>query len=192
MAGSPEFYHRHLPHWQPKGAVFFLTFRLKFSLPGPAVGLLREQWRTGAASGNGGEGFVKWDSFLDQAQSGPRWLERADVAGAVSQALRDGDRRQYVLYAYCIMPNHVHAVLEPEEMQLSKVMRLLKGRTARTANTLLCREGAFWQDETYDRVIRDNNEFKNIIGYLLNNPVKAGLVLRWTDWPWTYCREGLI
>ena len=162
------------------------------------MALLHEEKRSGTASIKDGESFVKWDSFLDQAESGPRWLKRVDVAGVVAQALRDGDGQGYTLYVYCIMPNHVHAVFEPlmeaasQAVQLDKIMRSLKGPTARSANLLLYRQGPFWQDETYDHVVRDNREFARIIGYVVNNPVKAGLISQWTDWPGTYVRDRLL
>ena len=67
-------------------------------------------------------------------------------------------------------------------------MQSLKRHTARQANRILGREGAFWQDESYDRVIRDNEEHARIINYVLENPVKAGLVSKWEEWQWTYCK----
>jgi REP element-mobilizing transposase RayT len=65
-------------------------------------------------------------------------------------------------------------------------MHSLKRYTARQANQLLGREGAFWQHENYDHVVRDEEEWQRIITYILNNPVKAGLVQNWEDWEWTY------
>ena len=65
---------------------------------------------------------------------------------------------------------------------------LLKGYTARKANGLLSRTGAFWQRESYDHVIRDANEWQRIVIYVLNNPVKAGLVDTWEEWKWNYYR----
>lgn len=71
-------------------------------------------------------------------------------------------------------------------------MQSLKRHTARQANIVLGREGGFWQDESYDHVIRDNEEFLRIIHYVLENPVKAGLVSRWDEWPWTYYKESMV
>jgi REP-associated tyrosine transposase len=65
-------------------------------------------------------------------------------------------------------------------------MQSLKRYTARQANKILGREGAFWQDESYDHVIQDNDEYIRLINYLLENPVKAGLASKWDAWPWTY------
>ncbi len=71
-------------------------------------------------------------------------------------------------------------------------MQSLKGYTARQGNLALGRRGAFWQHESFDHVVRDRAEFGRIINYVLNNPVKAGLVNHWQDWKWNYCRASLI
>ena len=117
----------------------------------------------------------------------------------------------YCLDAYCIMSNHAHVVFTPLAMQssrtdivnsaentaqtkglcynpLSSIMQSLKGYTAHKANHLLGRSGAFWQRESYDHVVRDASEWQRIITYVLNNPVKAGLVDSWEKWQWSYCR----
>lgn len=67
-------------------------------------------------------------------------------------------------------------------------MQSLKGYTARKANCLLGRSGTFWQHESYDHVVRDPSEWRRIVNYVLNNPVKAGLVDTWEKWQWSYCR----
>lgn len=67
-------------------------------------------------------------------------------------------------------------------------MHSLKRHTARQANLLLGREGEFWQDESYDHVVRDEAEYRRIVTYVLNNPVKAGLVDAWRLWRWNFSR----
>jgi REP element-mobilizing transposase RayT len=71
-------------------------------------------------------------------------------------------------------------------------MQSLKRHTARQANIVLGRQGAFWQDESYDHVIRDNTEFLRISHYVLENPVKTGLVSNWDEWPWSYVKPNLL
>jgi REP-associated tyrosine transposase len=68
-------------------------------------------------------------------------------------------------------------------------MKSLKGFTAWECNRALGRKGTFWQQESYDHVIRDSAEFQRIVRYVLNNPVKAGLVKDWREWKWNYRRE---
>jgi REP element-mobilizing transposase RayT len=111
------------------------------------------------------------------------------------------------LHAFCIMPNHVHVVFTPlsseqwhsatgsedhsDLLPLTRIMQSLKRHTARQANIILGREGSFWQDESFDRVMRHNEEYARIIAYVLENPVKAGLVPRWDEWQWTYCKPAI-
>lgn len=96
----------------------------------------------------------------------------------------DGDR--YRLLAWCLMPNHVHVVVEMiEGHSLSDVMRSLKSFTARRANALLQRAGAFWHPDYFDRYMRDDDHLARTVTYIENNPVKAGLAIAPTDWPWS-------
>ena len=137
--------------------------------------------------------FAGWDATLDKAKLGPRWLSQPEVAEIIKEAMHYRDGKVFDLHAFCIMSNHVHAVFEPLSRSewhsdLHKIMQSLKRHTARQANVLLGREGAFWQDESYDHVIRDSEEYTRIINYVLENPVKAGLVLKWDEWRWTYCK----
>ncbi|MEW5986568.1 MAG: hypothetical protein AB1791_08050 [Chloroflexota bacterium] len=67
----------------------------------------------------------------------------------------------------------------------------MKGYTAGQANLLLERTGAFWQHESYDHYVRDAAELERIVAYVVNNPVKAGLVTDWQEWPWAYCKYTL-
>jgi putative transposase len=83
------------------------------------------------------------------------------------------------------MSNHVHILLRPIENP-PKVLQWLKGTTARHANQLLCRTGKpFWQRESYDHWVRDDNEFARIAAYIESNPVKAGLVEEAAKYRWS-------
>lgn len=136
--------------------------------------------------------FAKWDAALDREQQTERWLQRDDIAKVVADAMHYLDGRKYTLIAYCIMPNHVHVVFEPllekpeRYYTLGNIMQSLKGYTAWKANQILGRKGAFWQDESYDHVVRDEQELQRIVEYVLMNPVKAGLVTQPEDWKWSY------
>lgn len=107
------------------------------------------------------------------------------------------------------MSNHAHAVFAPflseadlrakqtdegllyesKEPPLDVIMHSLKSWTANQANAALGRGGQFWQHESYDHVVRDDGEFDRIVNYVLNNPVKAGLVKEWKEWRWSWRRE---
>ena len=108
----------------------------------------------------------------------------------IENALRHGEavRHFYQLHAWVIMPNHVHVIFEPQ-IAMPRIMRWLKGRTARVANRILGRTGApFWQDESYDHWIRSANELQDVIAYVESNPLKAGLVEATEQWPWSSAR----
>lgn len=84
------------------------------------------------------------------------------------------------------MPSHVHILLTPR-IEPSIVERKLKGASAREANKLLGLTGQpFWQDESYDRLVRSRQEFERIENYILQNPMRAGLVESAEEYPW--CR----
>jgi hypothetical protein len=63
---------------------------------------------------------------------------------------------------------------------------------AKKSNKVLNRKGKFWQPESYDRVIRDDRQLENKLRYTLYNPVKAGLISDWKQWPHTYCKPEFI
>ena len=94
-----EFYRRHLPHWQPRNAIFFVTFRLKGSLPYEVIEALRAERdrekilqaqlpeRTCLDDLETGGYFDKWDSSLDHAKFGPRWLAQPEIAEILNEAM---------------------------------------------------------------------------------------------------------
>jgi len=142
--------------------------------------------------------FGYYDDWLDRCEFGPRWLQVDNIAQIVAKEIHDLNNNRYKLIAYCIMPNHVNLLIESLRMETSDhqgktarypvtdTLRLLKGRAARASNLELKRTGTFWQHESYDHVVRDEHELEQVILYILNNPVKAGLVKEWKDWKFTY------
>ena len=82
--------------------------------------------------------------------------------------------------------------LNDKESVLAVIMHSLKGYTARQCNLVLGRTGGFWQHESFDHIIRDEPEFARVINYVLNNPVKEGMVNHSSDWKWNYCRPSLV
>jgi REP element-mobilizing transposase RayT len=140
--------------------------------------------------------FVKFEEVLDGATVGPTWLRDDRIAAIIDESLRFRDNLVYRLDAYSIMPNHVHLLMKPlpvsdndeDYHSLSSIMQSLKGYTAFKCNRLLGRTGEFWEHESFDRYIRDADEYQRTIAYVVNNPVKAGYVPNWRDWKWSYHR----
>ncbi len=123
-----------------------------------------------------GEAFVTLDRLLDRGETGPLYLKMPEIGGLVADAIEERADVDYALHAWVVMPNHVHMLITPR-IAVSLLMRSLKGTTARAANLALGLEGQpFWQHESYDRLVRGPEEFRRIHHYILQNPVRAGLV----------------
>ena len=173
----PRFHVRRLPHLHSVGHPIFLTWRLFGSLPAN---------RTFPAVTTNGRAFVAMDRLLDTATTGPLHLRRAEFAEMVIDAIRYREREGiYTLHNYVVMANHVHLLITPQ-IELPKLTHSLKGFTARRANQMMGITGPpFWQDESYDRWVRDEVEFERIADYIENNPVSAGICASAEDFPWS-------
>ncbi|GAB3793201.1 transposase [Spirosoma humi] len=203
-----DFYRTKLPHIQPLGGTFFVTFRLADSLPQSIKKALQEEfdWQYKQLLTQPDSNpdqldklhrqfFGRYDRVLDKIDNGPHYLRLDAIAHIVANALHYFDEKKCDLIAFTIMSNHVHAVFTlhsaseaKPSITLDKVMHSLKSFTANKCNELLDRTGAFWEHESYDRLVRDRNELCRIVQYILQNPVKAGLCQRWQDWEYSYIK----
>jgi REP element-mobilizing transposase RayT len=207
-----NYYRRNLPHIQPEGATLFITFRLANSLSKEVLERLRmekeETEKKIAQISDTRERekqlylahqhfFGKWDDALDTLAHGEKYLSNPQIAELVAESLLYRDGKVYDLEAFSVMPNHGHLVCAPlkdtegKYYSLSTIMHSLKRYTAYEANQILGRSGAFWQHENYDHYVRGEAELERIIKYVINNPVKAGLVDDWKSWKWTYCKYDM-
>ena len=169
----------YLPHFDSPKTIQFVTFRLSDSLPRAVIEALNAQ----------ADAVQRVDHELDNGL-GACWLRRPDIAALVQDALLlhfDGDR--YRLLAWCLMPNHVHVVIEiPGNHSLSDIVRSWKSFTSRRANAHLGRTGPFWHADYFDRYIRDDEHLARTIEYVEQNPAKAGLVDVAAGWLWSSAR----
>jgi REP element-mobilizing transposase RayT len=127
------------------------------------------------------------DRILDNARTGPLFLREPNIADLVTQAILDGESRfaRYHLHAYVVMANHVH-MLVTSHVVATKWLGPLKGFTAHEANRILSRRGtSFWQDESYDHLVRSDTEFGRIHDYIERNPVTAGFVAVAEQFRWS-------
>jgi putative DNA methylase len=148
--------------------------------------------------------FARYDEYLDSLRD-LRGLDDPRVATLVRDSLYYWHEKTYGLVAYCIMPNHAHLLIRPFGVEttgeseresrvpgeaadaaspLAAIMHSLKSYTAHEANKLLGRRGQFWQHESYDHWVRDDDELERIIAYIDYNPVKAGLASRPHEYRW--------
>ncbi len=199
--GTPAIHIRDrgwLPHVDVPGGTYFLTFRLEDSLPPSVLAQLDLEHRRLELEARCGDRPLRPDvrqelrtlmlrrieQELDKG-AGECWLRRPDVASMVQGALLHFDGDRYDMRAWCVMPNHVHAVarLLPESA-LSEVLHTWKSYSSRTANRLIGRKGRFWQADYYDHVVRKPEDLRRCIDYVLANPRKSGL----KNWPWVGSR----
>jgi putative DNA methylase len=131
-----------------------------------------------------GKAFVAMDRLLDTNRDSPRWLQRPDLVQIGMDAILKGTEDAYDLHSWVVMPNHVHMLITPR-MDVSRILQRPKGSTAFHANKLLALTGPFWQDESYDRLVRNAEEFKKIQAYIEQNPVRAGLTISAEDYAWS-------
>ena len=121
------------------------------------------------------------------AGHGQCWLSRDAVAALVVQALRHSENERCLLRAWCVMANHVHAVVQPlGRWTLSKLLHSWKSWTAKEAARLIGPDcpARFWMPESYNHWCRDAGEVDRCVRYTLMNPVKAGLSPHPADYPW--------
>jgi putative transposase len=117
-------------------------------------------------------------------------LKDPTIAALVENAMLHFDGDRYRLLAWCIMPNHVHVVVEPiEGNRLGAIVQAWKSFTAHQANNVLRRNGPFWHKDYFDRFIRDEGHLARTIDYVENNPVKAGLASTANSWSWSSARR---
>ncbi|KAB2924350.1 MAG: hypothetical protein F9K22_06520 [Bacteroidetes bacterium] len=202
------YYRRHLPHFHPSAAVYFVTFRLAGSLPGHVLNQVRQERqflkeRIAAGFPNMNREavrsmhrihFERIEQSLDSVSTGPRWLERSDCASTVLEAVRFHDVRSYDLIAGTVMPNHVHVMFYHDTREfnttVTDILGSIKRYSGRLCNTIVNRTGnPFWQEESYDHIVRSDAEFEATIRYIVHNPVKSGLTDDWRMWRWTYVKQ---
>jgi len=120
---------------------------------------------------------------------GACWLKTDAIARLVEDAFLEFDGTRYRLHAWTVMPNHVHVLFTVlPAVSLGTIVGSWKRFTARQANRLLRRTGAFWQTEYWDRFIRNETHFAVAEDYIDQNPVKAGLVGKADLWPYGSAR----
>ncbi len=177
----------YLPHFDAGNVYQFITFRLHDSVPASAIDHWKRelQWQEGlsAVSTEAVKLYYRIEQYADRGKGGC-YLRDERIARLVQDALKHFDGERYHLIAWCIMPNHVHVLIEVMNESLSRIIKSWKSFTAHQANKLLGRYGPFWGPDYYDRYVRDEKHFDAVINYIIQNPIKAGLVASIEEWPW--------
>lgn len=188
-----HFHRRNLPHLYFNDGIYFITSRLINSIPMEKLEQLKNETKN-ISDEKQKRLFEKYDALMNSGEYGEKYLKNPKCAEIVKDTLHYPDGKEYKLICYCIMPNHFHMVFEllQNNKGISKIMQSIKRISARDCNTILSRSGAFWQDESFDRWVRDEKELYFVIRYILLNPVTAGLVNDWKDWKYTYCHPDYL
>ncbi|MEI8371298.1 MAG: transposase [Planctomycetota bacterium] len=196
-----EVYVRHLPHWRQDGATYFVTYRLADSLPQSKLNELRcwrHEWEQhhppprddDTLDDLARQTMLRVEHWLDQGM-GRCPLRESKPAGLVEKSMRHFDGQRYEVGCYVVMPNHVHMVLRPtvpRQFSLEKILQSWKTYTARQINTDLGSCDSLWEQESFDRIIRDEEHLWRAIQYIGRNPRLAGLSIetqpRWIRPEW--------
>ncbi len=213
-------YKPYLPNIRPLGVNYFITIRLKDALPHDIIHQLEAEFtqkkndiieehpddHQALLHEEVKRFFAKYDQLLDRNPRGACYLKHCDVQRLVKDQLYDMNGRYFDLQAHCVMPNHIHFLIDiadqleylnldptqPESYQtfLNDTLEKLKGRAAYYSNQALRRRGNFWQQGSYQHHIQDDAEWCNIVNYIMLNPVRAGLARTSSEYEHCYYKYG--
>ena len=188
----------HLPHWGLNSIAYHVCFRLVDAIPtSQRMQWLEERRRFLEKYSNEHQKPIddemkrfqylyseKVEKYLDNGY-GSCILRKPDIATIIRNSLEFNERKKYLLHAWCIMPNHVHVVLQVLGAHtLSEILHGWKSFTSHSINNMLSRQGQLWQDDSYNHIIRTLKEYYFQVRYVWNNPENAGL----REWKWRWKR----
>jgi REP element-mobilizing transposase RayT len=192
---------QNLPHWQCNNAIYHISFRLADSIPQS----VRERWirereclianakQYGKEVSEDVERRAQYlyseqvENYLDLGY-GKCYFNKVEIARLVANSFTHFDTVRYRLHAWCVMPNHVHIIVEAmPNNDISKIIHSWKSYTAHKANEILGLTGAFWQQDAYNRIIRSRKEYRFQIKYTWENPEKAKL----QNWQWRWKADNI-
>ena len=199
VLSGPRGWHSrgYLPHYDGDVATQHVTFHLADSLPTEVVQRLDEDLRRVPSEMQDVERRKQVEAWIDGGH-GSCVLRELSIAAMVEGSLQFFDAQRYHLLAWVVMPNHVHVLFQPMSgWGVSTIVASWKKFTARlicdywranAANREIGVPRPVWHREYWDRYMRDERHFQQAIEYIHQNPVKAGLVARAEDWPWSSAR----
>ena len=176
----------YLPHFDGRAIPQFITLHLGDSIPTNVI----DRWQRELKELRDDEEARivlqrRIEKYLDQGY-GECYLGNHRIATLVQDSLIKFDGTRYDLFSWVIMPNHSHSILtRAEDRELEALLKDHKSYTAHEANKILRRKGRFWMPEYFDRYIRTPEHFRNTVRYIENNPVKAGLCDKPSEWPFS-------
>jgi REP element-mobilizing transposase RayT len=172
-----------------------VTFHLADSLPKAVLQRLEAELGQLPVNKRSAERRKRLDAWMD-AGHGSCLLGDPVIAAETQAALLSFHLQRYRLFAWVVMPNHVHVLFHPlDDWTVAKIVASWKKFTARKITDFLLQAGKeprtpIWHREYWDRYIRDEGHFAQAIEYILLNPTRAGLVKRLELWPWSSAFPG--
>ncbi|HKO61733.1 MAG TPA: transposase [Pyrinomonadaceae bacterium] len=175
----------YLPHFDGVAKPQFITLHLGDSIPATVI----ERWKNELRKVPYEQERIllqrRIEKYLDMGY-GSAFLRQPEIATMVQDSLLKYDGSRYQLFAWVVMPNHMHWLMtRAEDLKLEDLLQSFKSYTAHTANKMLGRHGKFWMDEYFDRHIRNEKHFAATVRYIEQNPVKAKLCKKASDWPFS-------
>lgn len=188
------FYRRHLPHWRQDGATYVVTLRLADALPQNALRalkFLREDWEANHPEPRSEADWKVYaarftkaaNRYLDEGH-GSCVLGRTEFAELCGHSIRHFNVERYELISYVVMPNHWHVIIRPfNDWKLEELLGGMKKFVGLRINGALGQEGKLFQEESYDRIVRDVGHLWDAVQYVGANSRKAGLNRgKWYRW----------
>ena len=178
-------YHPHIEYKQYQ----FITFRLADSFPSSQIEDWKRELEITPETPQNNEKMVKLRKLVEKYEDsgyGDCILKDDRIASQMKDALFAHNGVDYNIIRWCIMPNHVHVLIEVLEGKvLMSIVKTWRSYTAHKFNKMLGRNGKVWMKDYFDRYIRDDTHFRDVVAYIDNNPVKAGLVKEPCEWKWS-------
>lgn len=187
-------YTRNLPHWRQNGATYFVTFNLADALPGSKKAELksmRREWEHRNPPPRDEEAWTRFGRTVFQAVEkwmdagyGKCWFRMAAYAAELHRSILHFHAEHYEIGCFVIMPNHCHVVIRPlEAFELESEIGSMKSVTASFLKKRETFDGSLWQQESYDRIIRDEEHLYRVVQYIGSNPRRAGIQEQeWHRW----------
>ncbi len=182
-----EIKRRNLPHWHREKCLQFVTFHLADSLPASArqdLSALKATFIKANPLPWSDETSTRFNrlfplavnNFLD-AGYGSCCLKRHDCALIMSRAIEYFDKKHYLIHRYVVMPNHVHVLVElTGSWNLSQICKSWKNYSAVNINRLIGSSGQLWHHESWDRMIRNERHYDNVVEYIEKNISSGGVI----------------